>query len=221
MANQCDFILYVTGQEKDILEFKKRLQGDSKTDKRYYGIDFTEDFGFIGLNNSLVSLEISGACAWSVENCFLKTGYKYDDFKLNHSNSTTLEEDTKELNLVVEVFSTEAGNRFQEHYVVSFGDVEVDEVLDYAEINKDDYMKNPDAFLDIINEFGMEHEDILQSIEDNKDEEWIPLGKLERNFQDFSNRFKHEPLKNIIRDAQDKVVIDCSKSMINMNERTI
>lgn len=211
MANQCVFEMKVTGHEESIIEFEKRLQGVSESGKRYYGIDFAEDFGFTNESNGLVSLIISGSCDWSVEARMLKTGYKHEEFKKNHPEVSTLEDDTKELNLAIEVYSEEPGNCFQEHYVVAFGDVEVNEVLDYAEINKEEYLNNPDSYLDVINEFGMDHEDVMEFIKKEKEEEWIPLGKLDKCYRDFATQMEHEPLSETVLSAQAR----CEKQFVD------
>ena len=83
---------------------------------------------------------ISGYCAWSVYCCMLGGPQTYsqvreDDkfLKLKTEHSTTMEEATKELDLVVEIFSCEPGMGFAEHYVIDNGEVTTDENFDYHE----------------------------------------------------------------------------------------
>ena len=66
---------------------------------------------------------VEGDCAWSVHSCMFEGPLTYSDiskddgfYRLKKEHSTTMEEATKKLNLTVEIFSSEPGVGFAEHY---------------------------------------------------------------------------------------------------------
>lgn len=90
--------------------------------------------------NDIKFVYICGDCAWSVHSCMrrgLGTYAKDDD-----EHSTSLAEQSELLNLEIEVFSSEPGVGFQEHYLYKNGEETIDDVEDYTET----YFENEEDF---------------------------------------------------------------------------
>jgi hypothetical protein len=94
---------------------------------------------------------IYGYCAWSVSSCMLRDGYygavkkEYpDDFR-----GTTLDIESERLNLDIEVYSDECGMCFQEHYIITNGEIVCDECVDWEEYDVYDYDSKEDAEEDL------------------------------------------------------------------------
>lgn len=77
----------------------------------------------------------------------LKGGY-YRDIKTRYPKEfrgTTLDKESKRLNLMIEVYSEECGEAFQEHYLFDNGDTIIDECVDYNEYYIGDYNSKAEA----------------------------------------------------------------------------
>ena len=77
---------------------------------------------------------IEGYCAWSVYSCMLETGQDglgvtYLDHHKDDktSRAVSIVEASKILNLDIEIFSSESGCCFTEHYLIKHGELEVNE----------------------------------------------------------------------------------------------
>lgn len=68
-------------------------------------------------------MRISGDCAWSLYSCCID-GYPTVDL---------FTENTRELHLKMEVYSSEPGMCFQEHYIYEYGECLANESRDYTE----------------------------------------------------------------------------------------
>lgn len=86
---------------------------------------------------------VSGYCAWSVYSCMFKGKYTYyNDFitekhgKYIGFKGTTLPDESKNLNLKIEVYSEESGCAFMEHFLIDNGEILIDDCVDvkYEEI---------------------------------------------------------------------------------------
>ena len=80
--------------------------------------------------------ELFGTCAWSVGSCMLdEYASYYAEHKANpaYSHQYCLEQASKDLDLKIELFSTEPGCQFTEHYVIQEGAVQTREVFSYEE----------------------------------------------------------------------------------------
>lgn len=127
MAASCSFDLKVAGKEEAVLEFMRALEGDSKAG----------GFSWVGAvwafetenwmtqqgpdGSGLVAMGGVGSCPYSIKYA-MREGEPY--------GFESLEDISKRLGLVVEVFSTEPGNGFQEHFLVNQGEVLIDECVD-------------------------------------------------------------------------------------------
>lgn len=80
---------------------------------------------------------ISGYCAWSVYSCMFKGDYTYyNDFLKDYGNryigfmGTTLPDESRRLNLKVEVYSEESGCAFMEHFLIDNGEILIEDCID-------------------------------------------------------------------------------------------
>lgn len=76
------------------------------------------------------TIEVSGDCAWSIESCCRASGYS--------EGVDLLAVNSKELDLVIECFSEESGNRFQEHYLYDHGECRIDACVDWNQYYYDE-----------------------------------------------------------------------------------
>lgn len=127
MANNCDFSMRITGGEAEIKELISMLrwEGDFKENGlgRVYSFDVDSDVLPTDLAD-VYQVDGFGDCAWSVLTAMC-TEYR--------EGAPSLESETKRLGLVVEVYSSEPGCQFQEHYLFVKGDVICSECVDYQE----------------------------------------------------------------------------------------
>jgi hypothetical protein len=159
MPNYCNYSMCVVGkQRKNVEEFIKVINADYNYgtmefsyDRHMFRVfeataDEIEDRG-----DGTFEVIINGYCAWSVASCMLEHGY-YRDVKRDYPDNfrgTTLPLESKRLGLDIEVFSEESGMCFQEHYIISNGELEVDETEDWEEIWVEDYETKEDAEEDL------------------------------------------------------------------------
>lgn len=124
MANNCFYEMKVWGMNPDDLkEFVARLNWENGVG---FGRTFSADvFEEVKAENGVHSVMISGDCAWSIQSAYLDKG--------------DMQSFCKDRNLIVEMYSSEIGCCFQEHYVIVLGIVSVDECTDYYELWLDDY----------------------------------------------------------------------------------
>lgn len=90
-------------------------------------------------NNKHVTALIQGCCAWSVYSCMFDGPNTY--FEDRQSNKAlTMPEACKLLHLTVEIYSSEPGMGFSEHYIVgNKGTIKLDEEKNYMEFYLDNY----------------------------------------------------------------------------------
>lgn len=138
MPNICDFVMKVIGQEKDIDEFV--LLRNYDTPNHFYRIFDLDEQSRDTLDDGRVAVVFDGSCAWSVHSCCIE-GYPNEDLFALHS---------KRLSLEIEVYSTEMGMAFAEHYLYKYGECIVDEVEDYCAFywDRDSYPDIKDAIKD-------------------------------------------------------------------------
>lgn len=86
---------------------------------------------------------INGYCAWSVYSCMFKGGCTYyNDFIKGYDNKyigfmgTTLPDESRRLNLKIEVYSEESGCAFMEHFLIDNGEILIEDCVDvdYEEV---------------------------------------------------------------------------------------
>lgn len=126
MANNCAFEMKITGKKENIEEIIRIFQ--QKDEFKHDGIGrifsfYVDDMQLIDSQRNIFSVNTYGDCAWSV-----KSSMCHDA-----ENSRSLKSEAERLHLVIEVFSSETGCQFQEHYLTVFGDVIVNDCVDYEE----------------------------------------------------------------------------------------
>lgn len=128
MANICSFDMRITGKEEAIKEFASMLRWEGKFEHAGLGrvYDFEPDIAELEETAvpGIYTVTGYGSCAWSVLTAMCEE-YRKD--------APSLESETERLGLVVEIYSSEPGCCFQEHYLIAKGDVITDECVDYEE----------------------------------------------------------------------------------------
>lgn len=154
MANNCFYSMYVKGSKEDVEEFIKVIKADYDYGTMKFSHDrhmfrvFSADEGELEkINDSTYGVVINGDCAWSVSSCMLEDGY-YASCKAQYGDKfrgTSLENESEILNLEIDVFSEECGCCFQEHYVIRYGYVDVEECVEWNEYYLYDYETKEEA----------------------------------------------------------------------------
>jgi len=154
MSNPCFYSMKVKGAKEDVEEFIQVIKADYNYDTMEFSFDRhlqrvfdAEEEELIANDDNTYSVFISGECAWSVIVCMLDDGY-YVDMKARLGDKfrgTTLEIESKRLNLAIEVFSEECGMEFQEHCIAKNGVLEVYECVDWNEYFLDEYETKEEA----------------------------------------------------------------------------
>lgn len=118
MANNCDYVMKIVGKQPDVEELIARLTYEN--DKSFGRI-----FDLMEIDSKkhegIYYYECCGDCAWSIYSSIIDVG----------ENNVVAA--TKELNLVIEIYSNECGCAFQEHYIISKGKTLKDECVDWQE----------------------------------------------------------------------------------------
>lgn len=126
MANSCSFYMKIAGQKEGVEEFIQMLGRSEAFPETGFNlvddldVSIPED-GPLGTNQ--IAITCQGNCDWSIL-------YSMRDYRDRHPS---LESETKRLGLVVEAYSMECGSRFQEHVLISGGEVLIEETEDYEE----------------------------------------------------------------------------------------
>lgn len=131
MPNYCDYEMKIKGTKKNCQEWLSRMNDYEKENHfwRIFDADIVDEDG----TENNYEMTICGDCAWSLESCCRASGY---------SNGVDLfEVNTRELNLIMEAWSTEPGMAFQEHYIYNNGECQSDECIEYNEYwyDEDEY----------------------------------------------------------------------------------
>ncbi|MBR0420293.1 MAG: hypothetical protein IJI66_14120 [Erysipelotrichaceae bacterium] len=100
---------------------------------------------------------ITGYCAWSIYCCMFEGPFSYytdckrdDEFaELRNEHATSVPTLSKELGLEIEIFSSEPGCCFAEHYLVKDGDIVANEEYEYNEYCLYDYETKEEAQKDL------------------------------------------------------------------------
>lgn len=156
MANLCEFEMHIKGARENIDLFLSAMQQKGKV---YMGRGAVlEDISY---DNKAGYAEAFGYCKWSVyaaltENAMsMRTNqdrWVFTDENGNLCNASdlglefiTLEEACEKYAVTVEIYSTEPGNCFAEHYIVTPSGFEESEECTYREIDFDDYESKKEA----------------------------------------------------------------------------
>lgn len=140
MSNYCEYCMRVKGLSKNVDSFVKLMQADYDEVPRHFWRIFSADVYDESESDGTKTVDICGDCAWSVYACMCEGDHTYS--KDNSEASTSLREQSELLQLTIEVFSSEPGIGFQEHYLYKNGKELVKDCVDYSET----YFENEDEF---------------------------------------------------------------------------
>lgn len=126
MANECYFEMRVKGKTTDVDNFIKTMVTD-KASKRFRGI-YTADVYDEQSDGRHKTADICGDCAWSVNSCMIDPGAR------KNTGITTLKNQSRLLRLEIEVYGSEPGMGFQEHYLYQNGMEMQYKAVDYHEL---------------------------------------------------------------------------------------
>lgn len=127
MPNWADFSMRIRGTKDNCEKFKDILFHEN--DKLYFHRTFPYDKYTEGAIYSDYFMEFCGECAWSFI-CSMGESQTYSD----GTHSSTVCEISKLLNLSVEIYTTETGWHFSEHYFYKNGDELIADCVDYQEL---------------------------------------------------------------------------------------
>ena len=175
MANLCEFDMRVAGKRENINELATLLE--------YKGTDEIKGFGRVYElyvtneedKNGLSYADLSGDCAWSIYSAFLDIG------------KPNLLTETRRLNLVLEAYSREPGICFAEHYIISKGEILLDEEVDYQEVEIAELSEEE------LQELSRDEGKSLDTIRDEAYENcgYYRSGGFGENYADFENLAKY------------------------------
>lgn len=128
MPNYCDFTIRVKGYKRNVDEFIKIIQyGYLDKDDKPFGPHMFRIFDSNVYNEEVYGIQktayISGYCAWSVYCCMMPGALSYynENFENGYEYGTNLINESKRLNLFIEVCSEELGMEFGEYYRIDNG----------------------------------------------------------------------------------------------------
>lgn len=172
MPNYCDYEMMVKGKKENVEEFVMVIKTDYEYDKagnckceagRHLWRVFEANSDIVDIEDGLVVASVWGYCAWSVFSCMFDGDGTYQHDRPNGCG-TTLEIESKNLGLEIEVYSKEPGMCFMEHYYIDNGEITTDECVEYAEYCISDYETKKEAEEElgiIISDYEWEHEDYV------------------------------------------------------------
>lgn len=183
MPNYCDYSMCVKGTKENIEEFIKVINaGYSYTtmefdyNRHFYRVFESYYDEIEEMLDGTYQVVINGYCAWSVNSCMFENGYHKrikEEYK-DECRGTTVPIESERLNLDIEIFSSECGVGFQEHYIVRKGAIEVEECVDYYEYAICDFNTKEEAE----EEFEIE----ITDEEWNSGEDYISRGGFDWDF---------------------------------------
>ena len=200
MPNICIGTVKVRGYKDNVEEFTRIIQSKydyDKPDMEFHKPHFWRVFeAYIASYETyglLAVAEYDISCAWSVAACMLPGKFSYYDDTKDGINGiktygTHLLEIGKKLNLDVEIFSSEPGVGFQEHYRIQSGIICEDECTEYHELYIGEYETYQDLIDDyegddrFIKECGINSEEDFKHAKEINPERWSPDARDE----DFS-----------------------------------
>ena len=200
MPNICIGTVKVRGYKDNVEEFTRIIQSKydyDKPDMEFHKPHFWRVFeAYIASYETyglLAVAEYDISCAWSVAACMLPGKFSYYDDTKDGINGiktygTHLLEIGKKLNLDVEIFSSEPGVGFQEHYRMQSGIMCEDECTEYHELYIGEYETYQDLIDDyegddrFIKECGINSEEDFKHAKEINPERWSPDARDE----DFS-----------------------------------
>lgn len=181
MPNYCDYEMKVKGSKKSVEEFIGIIQANYNIDEnkkcnceRHFWRVFEADVIDKRFENGEGYAEIAGCCAWSVYSCMCDGDFTYNsDFP--NLGGTTLQKESERLHISIEVFSSECGCQFMEHYIYHDGDCVANECVKWEEYRIDEFST--------VDELNAEYDtNFTQEEFDNAEDGYLSIGGLEWNF---------------------------------------
>ena len=183
MPNYCDYEMIVKGKKENVEEFVRVIKTDYEYDDvgnckceagRHLWRVFEANSDILDIEDGMSVANIWGYCAWSVYSCMFDGDGTYQHDRPNRCG-TTLQIESTNLGLEIEVYSKEPGICFMEHYYIDNGEVTINECVDYKEWYTDDY-----DTVEEMNEACDTH--FTQAEFDNADDGYISEGGMDWNF---------------------------------------
>ena len=166
MPNICSYEMKVIGIKENLDKFVEVLQndyhiGDKDNKLHMYRVFEAEMFDEEQLSNDKYEYSIYGTCAWSVASCMTDSAASYyADYHKKDVNATCLRHLSDDLNLMIEVYSTEEGMGFQEHFFFDKGNVTINECYSVYAENFDELEMSKGNYKEKILEYLSENHDI-------------------------------------------------------------
>ena len=174
MANYCYYTMMATGEEENIDTLIKMLKWEGMFKDNGLGRIYEVcEMNRKEIADGLVSVTLTGDCAWSV----LTAMRDVDNIKLFRS----IEDASRQLDLIIEIFSEESGFGFQEHLLIVKGEVIVDDSVDYEEHYVEEF--------DTIEQYNEEFE--TDFTEDMIVDGYIYIGGYGDDYCNFSNHLEY------------------------------
>lgn len=150
MANNCFYQMRIAGKKESVEQLIAMLSGEAPVSLgRVFSADMEEPFTPYPSNRSIGYADISGDCAWSIKEAMLSS----------RNPSVTLATEAKRLGLVVEAYSSEPANCFQEHVLIDKGDILAFDRVDYHEYYFEDMSERHLA--ELCQEQGLTREELF------------------------------------------------------------
>ena len=147
MPNYCDYFMKVKGKPENVDEFVEVIQASYSFDDqdncicdagRHFWRVFEAYIEDEEIVDGIKSVYIGGYCAWSVHSCMMSGESTYQNDYPN-GLGTTLDIESKRLELEIEVFSGEPGMGFMEHFVIIKGEIKMNACIEYHEYDTEEY----------------------------------------------------------------------------------
>lgn len=171
MANEAFYSIKVVGRQDDVEAFVRAMNWEGEYEQQGVGRVFECTVDENGESNNGYYVLLSGDVAWSIKSAMRA-----------YNNPNNIEKLSEKLELSIEAYCEEAGNGFQEHLLVVNGDVEIDECIDFYEIDVEELDEVSDDFWqqDCVVEAGITKENAAEHAVDG----WIRIGGYESwNYQ--------------------------------------
>ena len=187
MPNYCDYGMAVRGYKDNVEEFIRIIKADYNYNTnefthnrhffRVFEANVEEDYITYGLERCV---KIYGYCAWSVYSCMFPGPFTYYGDNNKYSlikeserlqYGTHILQETKRLNLYIEIFSQEPGMGFQEHYYIANGNTIQNEEYELNMYWLDDVQEyyNVDDVKGLCNKYNLNINEVTKSINDGND----------------------------------------------------
>lgn len=128
MPNLCDYDMRVEGKKENIEKLQRIMKYEEEV--HMYRIFSADIYDLEKKNEDTCVASICGDCAWSVYVCMMEGDVCYFQ---GEKDGTSLIKLSKELDLKIEIYSSESGIGFQEHYYIEKGRCVIEEETEYME----------------------------------------------------------------------------------------